>query len=913
MCPCAKRAGAALVLACGLACGQDAPPDQLPPPLTLPSQPRAVTTVVPLIEQYLAARGLKELLAAYLQRELHEAPGDARMAIAERLGKLYVELLDAAPTPEARESWRQRSVQLLQAVPEADSFDLRINLTRVAYRRAEEIAEAERLKLASPEEVQEALGILRSSAATFRDIGMKVHRRVDTLERREAAGGEDLSTEATAALGEARRLRSLAMYYAGWSHYYLAFLEDKSQPVDEALAEFGWIVGGGDAKPASVERLSGNLLRYPHVARAAIACALCESQRGNDDTALRWLDAVEQGEDIIPEVQEQLVARRLDVLCRARRWADAELLVRRTRNDRDTQALPVGVARLLAVLTLDALEHDRVLPRARETVQKLSDLAVTDLIALGEVRQVLDLASRYGTATLSKDGFIPNYVRGLQAFDRARKAHTDSGENPDEPSAKDAVRNAYAQAAETLAVAASDPEAARFSAESANAGLVIGLSRFYAGDLALAADQFEKVFKAASDPGQSEEALWLAVVALDKAVEGGKPSLKERRDSVAALYLKTFPKSIRAAQLLIRLADSSLLTEEDAVAVLLAVPTDSAVYESARRQAASLLYAIYRKSRGPAKDAAAIRFAGVAEEAIGFDRARVQDADDKVSEEATRNLVTRARQVLDAVLGMSAPDLGRAERVFAILDSAAAYRSLDLTAVKDELAFRRLQVALARNDQAGITARLDELYAIGGRFADAAARILYKRAAAAWSPSDPASAREVVRHGLIVVGQFGTDAKVVLDPPVYSLYNTVAGAAAQLWESEQSAAMRDVALRLDRTLRGAGAATAPVLGRLARLSESAGDPATALDAWRALLTGSADGTAAWYEARYHSLRLLAASDPARARQALDQHKLLHPDMGPEPWGPRLRELDAAVPDVPPPGGANQPEPPGEAK
>ncbi|MCC6661191.1 MAG: hypothetical protein IT437_09930 [Phycisphaerales bacterium] len=868
------------------------PAQQTPPPA-------APAVALPVIEQYLAARGLKELLAAHLLHELRQAPGDARMGIAERLGKVYVELLDAAATPEAREKWRQRSVELLQAVPEADSFDLRINLTRVPYRRAEDIAEAARLRLATPEEVQEALGILRTSGATFRDIGLKVHRRVDALERRESSARDDLPADAQAALADARRLRSLAMYYAGWSHYYLAFLEDKPQPVEDALAEFGWIVGGGDAKPASVERLSANLLRFPHVARAAIACAMCESLRGNDNTALRWLDAVQQAEDLPPEIAEQLVPRRLDVLCRARRWADCELLVRRTRNAAKNQTLPVGIARLLAVLTLDALEQDRVLPLARDTVQKLSDLAVTDLIALGEVRQVLDLASRYGTATLSKDGFIPNYVRGLQAYDRARKAHAQSGANVEEPSAEDAVRNAYAQAADTLAVAVADPEAARFAGEAANAGLVMGLSRFYAGDLVLAADQFDRVFRASTDAKQRDEALWLATVALDKAVAGGKPSLKERLDSTATLYLKTFPTSVRAAQLLIRLSGSSLLSEEDAVTVLMGVPRDSAVYEAARRQAATLLYVVYRRSRGPAKDAAAIRFADLAEEAIGFDRARIEDKDEAVSHEATRNLVTRVRQVLDATLGMSVPDLERADRVLGLLDAAAAYRSLDLSAVKDELTFRRLQVALARGDTKAVTRHLDELYAVGGRFADAAARILYKRASASWSPGDPASAREVVRHGLIVVGQFRTDAKTVLDPPVYSLYNTVAEAAAQLWDADHDAAMRDAALRLDRTLRAAGASTASVLGRLARLSESAGDIPTALDSWRSLLRGLPEGGAAWYEARYQSLRLLAIGDPVRAREAMDQHKLLHPDMGPEPWGSRLRELDAAIPAAPP--------------
>jgi hypothetical protein len=870
----------------------------------VPFQPVTGVREASEIERYLGERGLKELLAAHLLRVLQDSPPDQRMGVADRLGQLYVELLDAAVTPAARERWQRRSLELLKTVPEADSFDLRINLTKVTYLRAEEVAERHRLRLASPEEVQEAIGALRTAASAFKDIGVKVHRRVEGYERREAAGRDDDAAFVKAALADSRRLRSLAMYYAGWSHYYLAFLEDRPQGIDDAVSELGWLLNSG-GKPASVERLPASLLRYEHVARAALACALCESQRGNDDTALRWLDALEHGESVAPAVLSQVFARRLDVLCRARRWADVELIVRRARQGEPPKPLPVGESRLLAVLALDALDRDRVMPRARETVQKLADAGIADLIALGEVRQVLDLASRYGTATLSETGFVSNYVRGLQSYDRARAAHQKSGQNPEEPSTQDAVRNAYAQAAATLGVSLTDPESARFPEEKANAGIVLGLALYYGNDLVRATDQFEQVFQSAGDAKRSEEALWLAAVALDKAVESGRPSLAERRDRICTLYLRTYPKTDRAARLLLRLASAGLVTEEDAVATLLSVAPESSLYESARRQAALLLYSMFRRARSSDRDAAAARFARVAEEAIEFDRARAQGADEAASRQAVKDVVTRARQVLDAVLGMSTPDVERAARVFTLLDDVARYAGSDLSAVKDELAFRRLQFALARGEETDITSRLDELYAMGGRFADAAARLLYRRALSAWNahPEDPEAARQVVRHGLMVVGQFGSDARTLADATVYTLYDTTASAAAMLWEKHADTTMRDVALRLDKVLLAAGTRTATVLRRLARLSESTGDVQGALDAWRGLLGGLPDGGTGWYEARYESLRLLAAVDPARAREALDQHRLLHPEWGPAPWGARLKELNERVPPRMPPGAA----------
>lgn len=876
-------------------------------PAVVPAQvdPAAAVPETSEIERYLAERNLRELLAAYLQDLLRASDGRTRLVVADRLGKLYVDLLDGAKTSDARQRWHAASLELLKSVPEADSFDLRVNLTKVTYLRAEDTAERRRLGLASPDEVQEALGILRSAAAAFKDIGAKVHRRVEGLERREETGRTEDLAEVRSALADARRLRSLAMYYAGWAHYYLAFLEDKTQPAEEALTEFGWLLNAGGGKAASVERLPTSLLRYEHVARAAIGSALCESQRGNDDTALRWLDAVEHAEEIPRSILDQVFARRIAVLAKARRWADLELIVRRARaadpGKRPTP-LPLGEARLLAVLSLEALERDRVQARARELVQRLTETAMADLIELGEARHVLDLVSRYGTAPLAGEGFIVNYVRGMQAYERARGAHAATGQSLEEPATSDPVRNSYSQAAASLEVAIAHPEAAAFPAERTNAGLLMGLAFFYAGEHEKAADRLERVFQSATDSKQAEEALWLAVVAMDTAVDSGRPSLIERRNRIGALFLRTYPRSERAAKLLLRQASEGLVNEADAVDILLSVDRESALYDACRRLAASLLYSIYRRARGAERDFAALRFAQVAEESLSADRLRAQETDEAVSRQALTDIVVRVRQILDAVLGMSTPDLERAERALAVLEVVSAYSGADLGEVRDELVYRRLQIALGRGDRHGVHERLEELYAIGGRFADAGARLMYREVLTRWNavPDQVETARELVRHGLRVISQFSSEKTTLADPAVYSLYSTVAGAAAFLWSQEQDVTLRDVALRLDKALLATGAPTASVLRRYAEVSEAAGDVHAALDAWRSLMTGLPVDSGSWYEARYHSLRLLADTDATRAREVMDQHRVLHPGFGPAPWGERLRELDARLPQAVPP-------------
>jgi len=290
----------------------------------------------------------------------------------------------------------------------------------------------------------------------------------------------------------------------------------------------------------------------------------------------------------------------------------------------------------------------------------------------------------------------------------------------------------------------------------------------------------------------------------------------------------------------------------------------------------------------------------VSEELLRIDRAKVAAASGE-SKQAIEQIIIRVRQVLDAVLGMSAPDLARAERAFEVLDAISTEAGLDFQRVEDELTYRRLQLALAKGDVQGATRAMDRLRALGGRFADAADRLMYRRSTALYAAnaSSVELAQEVVRHGLRVMEQFSKDGSALSDPAIASLYNTVAEAAAKVWQSRRDEHMREVAIRLDEAVMGAGNPPAVAVRRYAELAESAGNSRGALDAWRLLLTALGRGDPAWFEARYHSIRLLAPRDLTAARQAMAQHKVLNPEYGPEPWGEMLRSLDAEIGLAPP--------------
>ncbi|HYE01887.1 MAG TPA: hypothetical protein VD963_01495, partial [Phycisphaerales bacterium] len=648
--------------------------------------------------------------------------------------------------------------------------------------------------------------------------------------------------------------------------------------------------------------LPRGLLKYEHIARAAIGCALCASLRGNDTEAMRWLDAVAEVDSLPDSVREQVLPRRIAILARAGRWDDLERLVRvERRSDRsgggpEVRPLPALPARLLAVAALDAKSTSA---HAAPVIDQLARLALGDLVAANQVGHLLDLAKRYGTAPIGDHGFIVHFVRGMQFYEEARTLHAAGAEDPQEPTRRPELTNQYAQAADLLERALAEPDAAAFGAERSRAAMMLGLARFYAGRLLPAAEAFLEVSSTATGT-QGEEALWLAVLAFDRAARAGDTSAAARRDQAAALFLQQYAASERAAKLLLGLGPGSALDDQAAVGVLMKVTPESPLYEPARRQAARLLYGLYRAARGQNRDFAAVQFLGVAEQVLAMDRRAAASADPVLAREAAARVVQRARQILDAALGTSVPDAARAQAALDVLDSVAATTRVDLSAHREELAFRRLQVALARNDSRAVATLAPTLAALQGPFADAADRLLFRRAAdavaAAPSP-DAESLRTVVAHGSRIIARTGSSPAVLADPSVLWLHSTVAAAAVALLDAPGGTpdpAHRELAVRLDSAILAAQPRNEASLRRLARTSEDSGDTATALRSWSTLAAGLDVGSPAWFEARYHQLRLLAAADAVRARQLLAQHRALYPTLGPDPWGTRMRELESKL-------------------
>ncbi len=842
------------------------------------------------LEAYLEARALDDVLAAHLRRRLRE-PGADRPRLAERLGDLYVRMLKRETRPDERrviEAWAR---ELLESAPEAGSFELRIDLANAEFLHAESIIEKNLILLAAPDEIAEADRVLRAIAPGFEEIATRADARVAQLEAAERRAAEDDLGEVADDLRDARRVRSLAHYYAGWAAYYTGVLDGaRAGPARAAAARvhFGYVLGAAPGRPATLDQFSRSLLAFEHVGRAAIGHALATALAGDDAEAARWLRAIQEAEATPAPVREKALEREMMILARAGRWAEAEIAARRRRAaiDGASQPLPVHLARLMVVEGMRCAKDPSTKEGLRQLAERSAQNALADLVARKEVGHVLDLVSRLGTFPMGDQGFIAHYVRGLQAFEGARAAHKSGAEPPDAPTRRVELVNAYRDAARLLGLAIDSPEASSFAPELAGVHMRRGLALYYAADTAPASESFLRAFELAPSGTLKEDALWFAIVALDHGVSSGTPSLAEQRDRVAILFTRTFPASEHAARLLLRQANIEKLDDDEALKVLLQVGADSPIYEASRRQAARLLFRTYRRASAADRAYAALRFADVAEDLVRVMGVRAREPN---ALDAAQAVVLHARQLAEAFLSIEPPEVARARQALDALEAAAAAQRVDLASLEPELLYRRLQIALALGEAKQAEALLDRLRQSGGEFALAGDRLLYRRSHAAWSQSkdDPALAQRVVAHGLVVLRapdpESGAFAPVRL---------AVAEAAHALHRAAPDERWVRVIVDQDSISARTGSRTAIVLRRLAEFAELDHQDSLALECWRDLLAGLTTGDASWFEARYHSIRLLARADRAGARAAMDQLATLYPGLGPEPWSERLRTLRA---------------------
>jgi len=854
------------------------------------------------IEQYLQSRHLTTLEAAQLEDRLKRTPARLRGPIAQRLSAIYVALIQASDDPSDRQRWESQATGLLSLTPEATSIELRLNLSRVKYTQAEKTIERARLRLVDAGQRAEALSELDDLAPVFRKIAGNASQDVLAIGRQEESGRPYDPHLLATALRDARRRRSLGFYLAGWSNTYLAEMKSAPARAREAIVQFGWILGAQIDEPPILDKVPAKSLRYEHVARSAIGVAVDYAVLGDGASASAWLDLVDDSDETPESVRSQILDRRLTILARLNQWADLEKAVERSRRRSNgaIEPMPSGRARLVAVLALDSDTK-----RDEDIRSRLAQLAIADLVQERQLSQVIDLATRFGTASIVDAGFIGAHVRGLIAYQSANKKHDAGDASADSPTPDPAVARAYLDAAKLLKTALASPDAGLYKTAKAATAMFLGLSLYYASaiepaNLTDAVDAFEQSAELSSDQARAADALWMAHRAAMRLPATSSAKENSRAASIAQQFNKRFPDDPRASVLRVQLASSGQMAPQDAVAILLETPRSSPAYEESQRHASRLLYDLYRSAPADHRDWSALRYAAVAEPILAMDRARAQSGDAPSAQLA----VVRARRLLDALLGVRAPDATRAQSALEALNAVIKTGLVVSPPAADELLFRQMQIALARGDEAAAASASAQLRtkvnsdAGPNRYIEYADRALFNFAALKWqsrrqsAPSSDltASAREVVSRGAQLLLDLGADASNKTTAGALTIQAIIAHASFDLWRATGDSAALELSYRRHRLVIEASPNDRGALRRLADLAEAKHDAPTALMCWRRLSSGLPANTEPWFEAKVRLLELLATQDPPRAREALKQYITLRSDLGPEPWRSRLAAL-----------------------
>jgi len=779
-------------------------------------------------------------------------------------------------------SLQERSRRLLSAVSPEVGQELQLALLRGAYRGAETIAESHRLRQSNEQDVQRARDVLSETIPKLTRLRKQIDSRLTHTERRlMRAGGTDAQVIADRA-EELQRLFTQCTFLTAWALYYQSWLNDRPENARVAQELFAELLGSESSRPRP-EGISVDLRAIEAMARSILGTALCKSITASADIALAWVRLLKHPTTYEPLRAQVPVWELVIHLEHGEYRAAREML---TAAEEDGEPVPLSWFRLAAVHALEA-EH------SSHQAAELARLSVTTLAARGELKAVLDLASRYGVEALGSSGFAVRYVRGVESYHEARQQH-----GVDQPTTDDAILAVYRQAVDEFETALSEPDADGYPEAAASCRWLVGWCCFFEGRFIEARRSFE-LAAGRLGPRQATEALWMAVVSLDHAMKGGddgtlKTDMATLIDDILARYpLSPYTDKLRLKRALQR--EPSPEVVED----LLSISPGSDVYTPARRRAAQVLYELFRSSSGEGRLAYGNDYLGVALPLL----AQGPEAGDAGGTAGSEAYIARSRRVLEVALTAGIVRLTAATRVLDDLNAAGADGSIDLTGWREELECRRIQERLLAGDAPAAEAIADQLWrrSAGTVWSRLAERTLFRYGLARWKSGDRAVAADpvfldlVVEHGRRVLDEFADRPDALGESRILAWHAAVADAMITDWQRTHDRARAQEALGLFERLLTAAPTDARFLRATAILAEAVARLDLALSCWRTLAAGTAPLSERWYEARFHQISLLADTDPDRARAVMDQHKQLNPDYGPDPWGARLRQLDLRIP------------------
>jgi hypothetical protein len=841
---------------------------------------------------FLEARGLDSLAALRVEQLADGASAEDRAQLLDRLAEIFARVLDTTDDRATQERLLARADALVEELATAKGDALRVSAARTRYRDAARLAEGIRAGIAG--DATKASATLAAQAASLLDVAKRAEKRASDIDKRaERASGlaRDLAVEA---MQEERGTAGQARYLAAWSLLYRGFLAKSDADTAKAREIFAELLGAQDGK-LDPRDVSETLRADEAFASAILGIALAKARVEGYPASAPYLKLLEDDETH-PSVRDALDGWKLVAALEARAFGPArEQFARVAPREDAANWSRVAVAR--AVEDGDAANSEGGAKDAGILLRE----AIATLAARRDLGAIRDLTGRYGDGILGSDdqGFIPRYVRAVRLYDEAQgrieKAAGDEDllESPD-------VRGASQSAADALGAALEAKDIAQYEDAAQSCRLMRAWSQRGAGRHEDAAKSFDAVVEA-SVGARAEDAARAAIACIDDLrAEATDPTARDgaEKDLVARIdaFLSRFPASDHVPALLVRkIAVVADPTSAD-VDRLLQVKPDTKEWLPARRQALSALYRTFRAGKEPRADVGR-RYVEILGEL---------PVDPKTQLPASSPAI--ARQALEVVLANEVRDLKTAISLIAALETAGAAGEFDLREADEEIAYRKLQLAIQSERWADVEAALApfEKPEATDLWADAALRLAIRGAESKRrsTPSDaPARAgyvATIVRAGDAIFERAGGPAVALADgakdAQAYAQLARVAlDARVELERSSADADSAKAGMPLAQALLAKAPRDATILRAAALLSEAAGDYESAADHLRALVGGLPARTNPWFEAKVDQMRVLAKLDPQRARTVIDQYRTLYPDLGPEPWRSRIAELDAQVP------------------
>ncbi len=829
-----------------------------------------------LVAEYLRSHDMLPLLEVQLEQRMGEADDEEqRDQLAMELSRLYLRQLgETGKDDPYRQIVLLRAEGLVSRLAQAPLYELRLELLIDEYVRIEPDVELWRLGLLDPDRRDKDISRLGELSRKLGSIISTIEPELELVQRRANASAGGATRESDERLGELRRYGSLAHYYHAWAGYSLAVLRDMHVS-PEVFVSFGWLLGAEGSTP-QISEFNESALGYEHVARAAIGVAMSYAQSQTPRLGRPWAKMVADSELADGAVRQAARERLLQIYAMERDWAEANRYARFiVASGGDGAHLRVADARFLALRALEAQRSADIGHGGANEARGAAQFAIEQLIDLGEIGHVVDLYQRFDSLPLVSDGFIPRYAHALAELDRAQR---------------DGDRGQYGTVADLFTRALGTEDAGDYPEHREDCRLKLAYTQILANRPQDAIRVCDTVIGNSLREKAIEEARWMRIAAIDQLNRDqgrdGSPELSE----AVRRYIEAYPSTPRSAKLILRYAMQGTVDPRVAISTLEAIGDDDPIALPARRALAQLRYQALRES-GFADQRMLGDTLGIVEWILAAQSEPAADLND------ARARLGTIRIGLDMALRARPP---RGELARSLLERGTALADTDasLASFRAELVYRRIELSLGdqRVDEAmGLLADLETL---DPAMASNARVLLLSRLQQRWGKPSAETAERLCDIGSAVLASMTPPFPEPIGLRVSAIAELVSDAAAWRWENQRDPEMRDLALRVARMVLERGQPSEPGLRRTAALAASAGEEQVELDAWLMLLAAYPSDDARWYEARFESLRLLKYMDPTRAEETYKQFRVLHPDLGPEPWSGRFAELYPSSAPVP---------------